>query len=145
MPGRIYQRKHGRERASTPWENLFARTSVVCEFFTSRSRCVSAPVIVACLVAASAAAQTAWEVREAAAVEPLQNEPPAKIIIGSPRAEFLDELGAAPLLTGNVNVGERTPFGLQEFLLAPGGQDCVGDNAYDLSYAKRSEESCLER
>jgi hypothetical protein len=50
---------------------------------------VSAPVIIACLVAASAAAQTAREVRGAAAVEPLQNEPPAKIIIDPPLAEPL--------------------------------------------------------
>jgi hypothetical protein len=48
-----------------------------------------APVIIACLVAASAAAQTAREVHGAAAVEPLQNEPPAKIIIDPPLAELL--------------------------------------------------------
>jgi hypothetical protein len=46
-------------------------------------------VIIACLVAASAAAQTAREVLGAAAVEPLQNEPPAKIIIDPPLAESL--------------------------------------------------------
>ena len=48
-----------------------------------------APVIIACLMAASGAAQTAREVRGAAAVEPLQNEPPAKIIIDAPVAEAL--------------------------------------------------------
>jgi hypothetical protein len=41
------------------------------------------------LMAASAAAQTASEVRVAAAVQPLQNEPPAKIVIDSPLAEAL--------------------------------------------------------
>jgi hypothetical protein len=46
-----------------------------------------APVISASLVAASAARQTAREVRGAAAVEPLQNEPTAKIIIDPPLAE----------------------------------------------------------
>jgi hypothetical protein len=55
----------------------------------SRSWCLSAAVIIACLVAASAAAQTAREVRGAAAVEPLQNEPPAKIVIDPPLAESL--------------------------------------------------------
>jgi hypothetical protein len=50
---------------------------------------VSAPVIVACLVAASAGAQTAREVRGAAAVEPLENEPPAKIVVDPPLAESL--------------------------------------------------------
>ena len=33
-------------------------------------------------------------------------------------------------MTGNVNVRERTRFPLQTFLLAPGGQDYVGDNRY---------------
>jgi hypothetical protein len=58
------------------------------------------PVIIACLVAASAAAQTAREVRGAAAVEPLQNEPPAKIIIDPPLAE--------PLSHGRVVIQYRT-------------------------------------
>lgn len=51
--------------------------------------CVSASVIIACLVAASAAAQTAREVRGAAAVQPLRNEPPAKIIVDPPLADAL--------------------------------------------------------
>jgi hypothetical protein len=51
---------------------------------------VSNLVIGSLLMAASvAAAQTAREVRGAAAVEPLQNEPPAKIIIDPPLAESL--------------------------------------------------------
>jgi hypothetical protein len=66
----------------------------------SRSWYVSTPVIIACLVAASAAAQTAREVRGAAAVEPLQNEPPAKIIIDPPLAE--------PLSRGVVFIQYRT-------------------------------------
>jgi hypothetical protein len=45
--------------------------------------------IIACLLAASAMAQTAREVRGAAAVEPLQYEPPAKLIIDPPLAEPL--------------------------------------------------------
>jgi hypothetical protein len=55
----------------------------------SASGRASAAVIVACLVAAPVAAQTAREVLGAAAVEPLQNEPPAKIIIDPPLAESL--------------------------------------------------------
>jgi hypothetical protein len=66
----------------------------------SRSWCVSAQVIIACLVAASATAQTAREVRGAPAVEPLQNEPPAKIIIDPPLAE--------PLSHGRVVIQYRT-------------------------------------
>jgi hypothetical protein len=50
---------------------------------------VSASVIIACLVAASAVAQTAREVRGPAAVEPIQNEPSAKIIIDPPLPEAL--------------------------------------------------------
>src|SRR5271166_6267096 len=56
--------------------------------------------IIAFLVAASAAAQTAREVRGAAAVVPLQNEPPAKIIVDPPLAE--------PLSRGLVVVQYRT-------------------------------------
>jgi hypothetical protein len=40
-------------------------------------------IIIACLVASSAAAQTARQVHRAAAVVPLQNEPPAKDRHGS--------------------------------------------------------------
>jgi|SRR5450432_95649 hypothetical protein len=64
------------------------------------SSCVSATIIIACLVAASAAAQTAREVRGAVAVEPLQNEPPAKIVI--------DPLLAEPLSHGRVVIQYRT-------------------------------------
>src|SRR5260221_11770721 len=65
-----------------------------------RSWRVSAPVIIACLVAASGAAQTAREVNGAAAVEPLQHEPPAKIIIDPPLAD--------PLSRGRVVIQYRT-------------------------------------
>jgi hypothetical protein len=56
--------------------------------------------LIACLFAASASAQTAREVRGAAAVEPLQYEPPAKIIIDPPLA--------APLSHGRVVIQYRT-------------------------------------
>jgi Family of unknown function (DUF6130) len=58
-----------------------------------------APVIIACLMAASGAvAQSAREVRGAAAVEPLQHEPPAKII---------DPPLAEPLSRGRVVIRYR--------------------------------------
>jgi hypothetical protein len=60
----------------------------------------AAPLIIASLVAASGAAQTAGEVRGAAAVEPLQNEPAAKIIVDPPLAE--------PLSRGRVVIQYRT-------------------------------------
>src|SRR5205814_298059 len=63
-------------------------------------RSVSVRIIVAYLVAASAVAQTAKEVRGAAAVEPLQNEPPAQIMIDPPLAE--------PLSRGRVVTQYRT-------------------------------------
>ena len=66
----------------------------------SRAKWLSVPVMIACLVAASGAAQTAREVRGAAAVEPLQNEPPAKIVIDPPLAE--------PLSHGLVVIQYRT-------------------------------------
>src|SRR5258705_509868 len=59
-----------------------------------------APVIIACLMAASGAAQTARDVRGAAAVEPLQHQPPAKIIIDPPLPE--------PLSRGRVVIQYRT-------------------------------------
>ena len=58
-------------------------------FSQSRAGSVSAQAIIVCLVAISAAAQSAREVRGAAAVVPLQNESPAKIIIDPPLAEPL--------------------------------------------------------
>jgi len=60
----------------------------------------AAPVIIACLMAVSSAAQTARDVRGAAAVEPLQSEPPAKIIIDPPLPE--------PLSRGRVVIQYRT-------------------------------------
>jgi hypothetical protein len=54
--------------------------------YRNRSWSVSAALLIACLVGGSAAAQTAREVLGAAAVEPLQNEPPAKIVIDPPLA-----------------------------------------------------------
>ena len=54
-----------------------------------RSLRAIAPVLIACLIAAPAFAQTARQVRGAASVEPLQNEPPAKIVIDPPLAEAL--------------------------------------------------------
>lgn len=59
-----------------------------------------APFIVACLMAGPIAAQTARDVRGAAAVEPLQHEPPAKIIIDPPLPE--------PLSRGRVVIQYRT-------------------------------------
>jgi hypothetical protein len=55
--------------------------------------------IFACLVAASSSAQTARELRGAVAVEPLANEPPARIVIDPPLAE--------PLSRGRVVVQYR--------------------------------------
>src|ERR1700704_5415281 len=76
----------------------------------SRSWCVSTPVIIACLVAASAAAQTGREVRGTAAVVSLQNEPPAKIIIDSPLAERLS-YGGAVIQYGTENLHMAPVFG----------------------------------
>ena len=58
----------------------------------SRSWCVSEPVIIACLVAASAAAQTARDVRGAAAVERLRNQSPARIGLAPGRHKILIHL-----------------------------------------------------
>jgi hypothetical protein len=55
----------------------------------NRSRRMSALLLIACLIASSLAAQTAREALGAAAVEPLSNEPPAKLIIDPPLAESL--------------------------------------------------------
>ena len=56
--------------------------------------------MIAALLAVSAAAQTARDIRGAAAVEPLQNEPPAKIVVDPPLAE--------PLSHGRIVIQSRT-------------------------------------
>lgn len=77
------------------------KTVFVRETIHYNQRCfLSLTVVIACLVAVSAVAQTAREVRGSAAVEPLQNEPPAKIIIDPPLAE--------PLSHGRVVIQYRT-------------------------------------
>ena len=65
-----------------------------------RLRHVGASVVAACLVAAYSSAQTARQIRGAAAIEPLLNEPPAKIVIDPPLAE--------PLSRGRVVIQYRT-------------------------------------
>src|SRR5262245_37328722 len=67
---------------------------------TRSRRFVGASVIIACLAAGTGLAQTAREARGAAAVEPLQYEAPAKIIIDRPLAE--------PLSRGRVVIPYRT-------------------------------------
>src|SRR5262249_20898305 len=67
---------------------------------TRSRRFVGASVIIACLAAGTGLAQTAREVRGAAAVEPLQYAAPAKIIIDRPLAE--------PLSRGRVVIPYRT-------------------------------------
>jgi Family of unknown function (DUF6130) len=74
--------------------------SITSRINKRRSWPVRAAVIIACLAAASAAAQTAREVRGAAAFVPLQNQPPAKIVIDSPLSE--------PLSPGVVFIRYRT-------------------------------------
>lgn len=61
---------------------------------------LSASLVVAFLGAAPVAAQTAHDVLGAPAVEPLQNEPPAKIVVDPPLAE--------PLAQGRVVIQFRT-------------------------------------
>jgi hypothetical protein len=78
----------------------------------------AAPVILACLMSASGAAQTARDVRGAAAVEPIQHEQPAKIFIDPPLAE--------PLSRGRVVIQYRAEnlhivpvFGAAALALSP--------------------------
>ena len=61
---------------------------------------VAASVTVACLITASADAQTARQVRGAAAVEPVAHEPPARIVVDPPLAE--------PLSRGLIVIQYRT-------------------------------------
>ena len=61
---------------------------------------VCAPTVIACIVAASAASQTARDTHGAAAVLPLQNEPPAKIFVDPPPVQ--------PLSVGTAVVQYRT-------------------------------------
>jgi len=66
----------------------------------SRSQCLIGLVVISGLFATAGVAQTARGVRGAAAVEPLQNEPAAKIVIDPPLAE--------PLSHGRVVIQYRT-------------------------------------
>lgn len=59
-----------------------------------------APLVLAALIVASAAAQTARDIRGTAAVEPLQDEPPAKIVVDLPLP--------AALSRGRVVISYRT-------------------------------------
>jgi Family of unknown function (DUF6130) len=71
-----------------------------------------------CLIAASAAAQTAREVRGAAAVVPLQNESPAKIIIDPPLAQALSR-GAAVIQYRTENLHIVPVFGPAALAVSP--------------------------
>ena len=84
----------------------------------SRSWFLSGPVILACVVTASAAAQTVREVRGAAAVEPLQNEPPAKIIIDPPVAETLSH-GRVVIQYRTENLHTAPVFGPAALAVSP--------------------------
>jgi hypothetical protein len=55
----------------------------------NRSRAPFALTVAACLIVSPAAAQSARELLGAASVEPVQNEPPAKIVIDPPLADPL--------------------------------------------------------
>ena len=77
-----------------------------------------APVIIVCLIAASGAAQTAREVRGAAAVEPLQHEPPAKIIVDAPVAEALSR-GVLFIQYRTENLHIAPVFGPSALAVAP--------------------------
>jgi hypothetical protein len=79
---------------------------------------VSTGVILACLVAVSAAAQTAREVPGAAPVVPLQNEPPAKIIIDRPLAQALS-LGAVVMQYRTENLHLVPVFGPAALVVSP--------------------------
>lgn len=83
-----------------------------------RSWHVSAAVIIACLVAGSAAAQTARAVRGAAAVVPLQNEPPAKIVVDPPLAGPLS-LGGAVIQYHTENLHLVPVFGPAALAVSP--------------------------
>ena len=65
-----------------------------------RSRFPGTPLIVAALIFGTASAQTAREVRGAPVIEPVQDEPPAKIVVDSPLAE--------PLSHGRIVIQYRT-------------------------------------
>jgi hypothetical protein len=77
-----------------------------------------APFIIACLMAGPSAAQTARDVRGAAAVEPLQNEPPAKIIIDPPLPEPLSR-GRAVIQYRTENLHIAPVFGPSALAVTP--------------------------
>jgi hypothetical protein len=83
-----------------------------------RSCCVRVPVIIGCLIAVSAAAQTTRELRGAAAVVPVQNEPSAKIVIDPPVAEALS-LGAVVVQYRTENLRIAPVFGPGALSVSP--------------------------
>jgi hypothetical protein len=84
----------------------------------NRSWYVNAPFIIACLAAASTAAQTAREVRGAAAVVPLQNEPAAKIVVDPPLAESLSH-GRVVIQYRTENLHMAPVFGPDALAVSP--------------------------
>lgn len=75
-------------------------------------------MIIACLGDASATAQTAKEARGAAAVLPLQNEPPARIVIDPPLAETLSR-GAVVIQYRTENLHLVPAFGPAALAVSP--------------------------
>jgi hypothetical protein len=74
--------------------------------------------MIACLVAASAAGQTAREVRGAPAVVPLQNEPAARIIIDAPLTQALSD-GAVVIQYRTENLHIAPVFGPTALSVSP--------------------------
>jgi hypothetical protein len=79
---------------------------------------VAGSVIAACLMAAPADAQTAREVRGAAAVEPLTNEPPAKIVVDPPLTDPLSR-GRIVIQYRTENVHTAPVFGAAALAVSP--------------------------
>jgi Family of unknown function (DUF6130) len=90
----------------------------------------AALVMAACLMAAPGGAQTARQVRGAAAVEPIANEPAAMIVVDPPLAEPLSRgLVVIQYRTENLHIAPVFgPAALTcSFLSEPSDIDCLSD------------------
>jgi hypothetical protein len=79
---------------------------------------LGALVVAACLTSAPGGAQTAKQVRGAAAVEPLTNEPPAKIVVDPPLADSLSR-GRIVIQYRAENLHFAPVFGMAALAVSP--------------------------
>jgi hypothetical protein len=81
-------------------------------------QCCTSAIVIACMMVAPASAETARDVLGAAPVQPLQSEPPAKIVVDPPLAESL-KVGRVVVQYRTENLHEVPVFGAAAVAISP--------------------------